>query len=69
MTCNMDCYQCYAPAISARRKPEDLTPEAWSRLTQILEPEYIDKVIREFRELGGNFITITGVSRSPIATR
>jgi len=67
MNCNLRCYQCYAPAIAANRKPDDLTTESWDRLTRVLEPEFFDKVIREFRDLGGSLITVTG--GDPLAYR
>jgi MoaA/NifB/PqqE/SkfB family radical SAM enzyme len=67
MTCNLRCFQCYAPAIADGRKPEELDRESWARLTSVLAPEHFDKIIREFRDLGGSFITVTG--GEPLAYR
>jgi MoaA/NifB/PqqE/SkfB family radical SAM enzyme len=67
MNCNLRCYQCYAPAIGANRRPEEISEESWERLTQVLAPEFFDKVIGEFRDLGGSFITVTG--GEPLAYR
>ncbi len=60
MTCNKSCFQCYAPAILKNEKPDDIQQEMWNRMSEILEPKYFNKVIKEFNELNGNFVTITG---------
>jgi len=60
MTCDKNCYQCYAPAIVAGLKPEEIPREMWERMKQILDPDTIRRVITEFHELGSRFVTISG---------